>query len=150
MPLRSPAAKPVLPEDLRGAVQALSDGTLTARAYCESRLARIRASEGTLRAWIALDDERALALAAARDAERARGERSGTRRGGRGGVRDVLGAGGLPSGMGGRGVVGNEPGESAVIVERVLAAGGYALGKTATTEFAFMHPAETRSGWGGG
>src|SRR5260221_7874938 len=78
MPLRSPAAKPVLPEDLRGAVQALSDGTLTARAYCESRLALIRASEGTLRAWIALDDERALALAAARDAERARGERSGT------------------------------------------------------------------------
>src|SRR5258706_3436661 len=72
MPLRSPAAKPVSPEDLRGAVQALSDGTLTARAYCESRLARIRASEGTLRAWIALDDERALALAAARDGERAR------------------------------------------------------------------------------
>src|SRR5882724_2791346 len=147
MPLRSPAAKPALPEDLRDAVQALSDGTLAARAYCESRLARIRASEGTLRAWIALDDERALALAAARDAERARGERSGTLHGVPVGVKDVFDTDDLPTEMGSPAFVGNQPGKNAAIVERILAAGGYALGKTATTEFAFMHPAETRNPW---
>jgi amidase len=32
-------------------------------------------------------------------------------------------------------------------VRRIIAAGGYALGKTATTEFAFMHPAATRNPW---
>jgi len=64
--------KSALPEDLRGAVQALSDGTLAARAYCESRLARIRSSEAKINAWVALDDVRALALADARDAERGR------------------------------------------------------------------------------
>src|SRR6266850_15111 len=129
MPLRSPAAKPALPEDLRDAVQALSDGTLAARAYCESRLARIRASEGTLRAWIALDDERALALAAARDAERARGGRTGALHGVPVGVKDVFDTDDLPTEMGSPAFVGN------------------ALGKTATTEFAFMHPAETRNPW---
>jgi len=147
MPLRSPAAKPVSPEDLRGAVQALSDGTLTARAYCESRLARIRASEGTLRAWIALDDERALALAAARDGEHARGGRTGALHGVPVGVKDVFDTDDLPTEMGSPAFVGNQPGKNAAIVDRILAAGGYALGKTATTEFAFMHPAETRNPW---
>src|SRR5258706_190166 len=136
MPLRSPAAKPVSPEDLRGAVQALSDGTLTARAYCESRLARIRASEGTLRAWIALDDERALALAAARDGERARGGRTGALHGVPVGVKDVFDTHDLPTKMGSHGFVGTQPGKNAAIVDRILAAGGYALGKPATTEFA--------------
>src|SRR6267378_3381308 len=147
MPLRSPAAKPALPEDLKGAVQALSDGTLAARAYCESRLARIRVSEAGLRAWIALDDERALTLAAARDAERARGGHTGALHGVPVGVKDVFDTDDLPTEMGSPAFVGNQPGKNAAIVERILAAGGYALGKTATTEFAFMHPAETRNPW---
>src|SRR5260221_3313352 len=147
MPLRSPAAKPVSPEDLRGGVQAVVDGTLTARAYCEARLARIRASEGTLRAWIALDDERALALAAARDGEQAGGGRPGALHGVPVGVKDVFDTDDLPTEMGSPAFVGNQPGKNAAIVDRILAAGGYALGKTATTEFAFMHPAETRNPW---
>src|SRR6266853_556499 len=142
MPLRSPAAKPVSPEDLRGAVQALSDGTLTARAYCESRLARIRASEGTLRAWIALDDERALALAAARDGERARGGRTGALHGVPVGVKDVFDTDDLPTEMGSPAFVGNQPGKNAELVGRILAAGGYALGKTATLESPYSIPAE--------
>src|SRR6266446_9778918 len=147
MPLRSPAAKPVSPEDLRGAVQALSDGTLTARAYCESRLARIRSTESRINAWAAIDEARALALAEARDAERVRGGRTGALHGVPVGVKDVFDTDDLPTEMGSPAFVGNQPGKNAAIVERILAAGGYALGKTATTEFAFMHPAETRNPW---
>ena len=147
MPLRSPAAKPALPEDLKGAVQALSDGTRSARAYCESCLARIHASEARLKAWIALDDARALALAAERDAERARGGPTGALHGVPVGVKDIFDTDDLPTGMGSPAFVGNRPGKNAELVERILAAGGYALGKTATTEFAFMHPAETRNSW---
>ena len=147
MPQSSPAAKPASPEDLKATVQALSDGSLTARAYCESCLARIRASEGRLRAWVALDDERALTLAAGRDAERTQGGRTGALHGVPVGVKDVYDTDDLPTEMGSPAFVGNQPGKNAELVERILAAGGYALGKTATTEFAYMHPAETRSPW---
>jgi len=149
MPLRSPAAKPASPEDLKATVQALSDGSLTARAYCESCLARIRASEGRLRAWVALDDERALTLAAGRDAERTQGGHTGALHGVPVGVKDVYDTDDLPTEMGSPAFVGNQPGKNAELVERILAAGGYALGKTATTEFAYMHPAETRNPWNG-
>ena len=63
------------------------------------------------------------------------------------GVKDVFDTDDLPTEMGSPAFVGNQPGKNAAIVERILAAGGYALGKTATTEFAFMHPAETRNPW---
>ncbi|HTF15967.1 MAG TPA: amidase [Burkholderiales bacterium] len=141
------AAKPALSEDLRGVVQALSDGSLAARAYCESRLARIRAGEGRLKAWIALDDGRALTLAAARDAERAQGVPTGALHGVPVGVKDIFDTDDLPTEMGSPAFVGNQPGKNAELVKRILVAGGYALGKTATTEFAFMHPAETRNPW---
>jgi Asp-tRNA(Asn)/Glu-tRNA(Gln) amidotransferase A subunit family amidase len=147
MPLRSPAAKPALPEDLIGAAHALCDGSLTARAYCESRLARIRASEARLKAWIVLDDGRALALAVARDAERVRGGQPGALHGVPVGVKDIFDTDDLPTEMGSAAFIGNQPGKNADLVERILAAGGYALGKTATTEFAYMHPAETRNPW---
>src|SRR5438132_13083735 len=147
MPLRSPATKSALPEDLRTTVQRLSDGTLTARAYCESCLARIRASEPRLKAWIALDDERALTIAAARDAERAQGGRTGALHGVPVGVKDVYDTDDLPTEMGSPAFVGHQPRKNAELVQRIIAAGGYALGKTATTEFAFMHPAGTRNPW---
>src|SRR5258706_7382586 len=145
MPQRNPAAKPASREDLKGTVQALSDGSLTARAYCESCLARIRASEGRVRAWIALDDERALTIAATRDAGRAQGGHA--LHGVPVGVKDVYDTDDLPTEMGSPAFVGNQPGKNAELVARILAAGGYALGKTVTTEFAYMHPAETRNPW---
>ena len=147
MPLRSPAAKPASPEDLKGTVQALSDGTLSARAYCESCLARIRASEPGLKAWIALDDERALTIAAARDVERSQGAYTGALHGVPVGVKDLYDTDDLPTEMGSPAFVGNQPGKNAELVGRILAAGGYVLGKTVTTEFAYMHPAETRNPW---
>ncbi|HYS50681.1 MAG TPA: amidase [Burkholderiales bacterium] len=147
MPLRSPAAKPASPEDLKGTVQALSDGTLAARAYCESCLARIRATDPRLKAWIALDDERALTIAAARDAERSQGAHTGALHGVPVGVKDLYDTDDLPTEMGSPAFVGNQPGKNAELVGRILAAGGYVLGKTVTTEFAYMHPAETRNPW---
>src|SRR5712691_11285505 len=112
MPLRTPAAKPASLEDLIGTVQALSGGSLAARAYCESCLARIRASEPRLRAWIALDDERALTLAAARDAERAQGGRTGALHGVPVGVKDVYDTDDWPTEMGSPAFVGNQPGKN--------------------------------------
>jgi Asp-tRNA(Asn)/Glu-tRNA(Gln) amidotransferase A subunit family amidase len=133
-------------DHLRASVQALADGTLTARAYCESLLEKYRASESSIRAWARLDEARALAIAAARDAERARGK-TGALHGIPVGVKDIFDTDDLPTEMGSPAFAGHQPRKNAELVARILAAGGYVLGKTATTEFAFMHPAETRNPW---
>ncbi len=141
------AERPVTPANLRTAVKTLADGTLTARAYCELHLAKIRATESKVKAWAALDEPRALAIAAERDAERERGKPPGALHGVPVGVKDIFDTDDLPTEMGSPAFVGNRPGKNAELVEKIIAAGGYALGKTATTEFAFMHPAETRNPW---
>src|SRR5437879_10468644 len=136
-----------VPGDLRSAALALREGVLTARTYCEICLGRIRATEPGVKAWAWLDEARALALADARDAERARGGKPGPLHGVPVGVKDIFDTDDLPAEMGSPAFVGNRPSRNAALVERILDAGGYALGKTATTEFAFMHPAATRNPW---
>jgi Asp-tRNA(Asn)/Glu-tRNA(Gln) amidotransferase A subunit family amidase len=136
-----------VPGDLRAAVRALADGTLAARAYCEWHLARIRGSEPAIKAWASLDEARALAIAAARDAERASGKPPGPLHGVPVGVKDIFDTDDLPTEMGSPAFTGHRPARNAELVDRILAAGGYVLGKTATTEFAFMHPALTRNPW---
>ena len=145
--LKSEAAKPAVPEDLLEAVQALADRALTARAYCESRLARIRSTESSVNAWAAIDEARALALAEARDVGRGPGGRTGALHGVPVGVKDIFDTDDLPTEMGSPAFIGHQPRKNAELVQKIIAAGGYALGKTATTEFAFMHPAGTRNPW---
>jgi len=147
MPFKNPGTETSVPEDFREVVQALADGTLTARRYCESRIERIHASDATIRAWTAFDEARALALAAARDGERERGKPLGALHGVPVGVKDIFDTDDLPTGFGSPAFAGNRPAKNAALVARILAAGAYALGKTATTEFAFMHPSETRNPW---
>jgi Asp-tRNA(Asn)/Glu-tRNA(Gln) amidotransferase A subunit family amidase len=130
-------------DDLKAAVEALADGSLSARAYCEACLERVRASEASISAWIALDEGRALAIAATRDVRDARGALHGIPVG----VKDIFDTDDLPTEMGSPAFVGNRPAKNAQVVERIVVAGGYALGKTATAEFAYMHPAETRNPW---
>lgn len=137
------AATPVRAEELKATVEALADGSLTARAYCESCLARVRADEAVIHAWVVLDEDRARAIAATRDVRDAHGPLHGVPVG----VKDIFDTDDLPTEMGSPAFAGNRPSKNAHLVERIVAAGGYALGKTATAEFAFMHPAETRNPW---
>ncbi|HET7767079.1 MAG TPA: amidase [Burkholderiales bacterium] len=138
-----PTSKPAQAFGLRAAVEGLAAGTLTTRAYCESCLERVRASEATIKAWAALDESRALGLAATRDVRDAQGPLHGVPVG----VKDIFDTDDLPTEMGSPVFIGNRPAKNAQLVERLVAAGGYALGKTATAEFAYMHPAETRNPW---
>jgi Asp-tRNA(Asn)/Glu-tRNA(Gln) amidotransferase A subunit family amidase len=153
MPLRKAAAgaNVGVPRDLRTIVRALREGALSARTYCEARLERIRATESAIKAWAALDEHRALALAdlcdAARGAARDPAGELGALHGVPVGVKDIFDTDDLPTEMGSPAFVGNQPARNAALVGRIIAAGGYVLGKAATTEFAFMHPAETRNPW---
>jgi len=65
-------------------------------------------------------------------------------------VKDIFDTDDLPTEMGSAAFADHRPQKNAELVGRILASGGYVLGKTATTEFAFMHPAETRNPWNAG
>jgi Asp-tRNA(Asn)/Glu-tRNA(Gln) amidotransferase A subunit family amidase len=129
---------------------ALREGSLTARAYCESCLERIRSSDEKIKAWVALDEARAVALAGACDAARVSGKEPGALHGVPVGVKDIYDTDDLPTEMGSPAFTGHRPARNAALVERIIAAGGYVLGKTTTTEFAYMHPAGTRNPWNTG
>jgi len=133
--------------DLREAAMALRAGSVSARAYCEGLLARIRDREPQVQAWATLDARRALALAQSRDDERGSGATRGPLHGIPVGVKDIIDTADLPTQMGSPVFDGHRPADNAPLVDRLLAAGAYVLGKTVTTEFAFMHPGKTRNPW---
>ena len=63
------------------------------------------------------------------------------------GVKDIIATAELPTQMGSPIYRGPSPGVDAECVARLARAGGYVFGKTVTTEFAFLHPGETRNPW---
>jgi len=136
---------------LREAAAALRSGSLSARAYCQSALDCIRERDPQVRAWAALDARRALALADGCDARLELGRRSGKQPGALHGIpigiKDIIDTADLPTQMGSAVFEGHRPARNAPLVDRLLEAGAYVLGKTVTTEFAFMHPGKTRNPW---
>ena len=126
---------------------ALREGRLTAHAYTESLLERIRARDPAIDAWVTLDETRALRLADECDARRASGVDPGALHGVPVGMKDIVATADLPTEMGSPIFKGHRPERDAMIVERLRAAGGFVIGKTVTTEFAFMQPGKTRNPW---
>ena len=130
---------------LRQSAAAIRSGKLAARGYCERLLGKIREREPRVQAWAALDESRALALAQACDEKRRSGAALGPLHGIPVGVKDIIDTSDLPTEMGSPVFAGNRPAANAAVVERLLAAGAYVLGKTVTTEVAFLHPGKTRN-----
>ena len=124
---------------------ALASGALEVRELVVALLARIDATEPSLRAWAHLDRAHALAEAARLDAEpvEARGAAFGLPLG----VKDIVDTAALPTALGSAVGEGRRPKHDATSVARWHAADGLVLGKTATTEFAFMHPGPTANPW---
>lgn len=59
------------------------------------------------------------------------------------GVKDIFDTAGLPTGYGSPLYAGHQPRHDAAIVQAIRRAGGVVVGKTTTTEFAFLHPTQT-------
>ena len=132
---------------LREAAERIRSGRLTSTDYTKGLLARIVALEQDVQAWQWLSLDRAVTLAA-----RA-GQADGPRRAAHPlhgipiGVKDILYTAGIPTEMGCRAYAGYVPDETADVVKRLEAAGAIVLGKTVTTEAAYMVPAKTRNPW---
>ncbi len=123
----------------------IKDGSLSSVNLVKACLARIEETDGQLKAWVHLDPEHALKQAEELDQIRRSGRPVGRLHGVPVGLKDVIDTHDFPTERGTKVYSGRKPEKDAALVERLREAGAVILGKTATTEFAFMHPAETRN-----
>lgn len=125
----------------------LAAGSVRAVDYVEACLDRIARSEPEVQAWAWLDGDYALTQARALDARRQSGAAIGPLHGLPVALKDVIDTKGVPTENGTPIDAGRVPTEDAFIVARLRAAGAIILGKTVSTECAFMHPGKTRNPW---
>ncbi len=123
----------------------LASGALRAVDLLEACLARIAELEPQVGAWTWLDGDHALKQAKRLDHLRQSGNPIGPLHGLPVGLKDVIDTKGIPTENGTRIDAGRVPDEDAWVVARLRAAGAIILGKTVSTECAFMHPGKTRN-----
>ena len=123
----------------------IAKGELTAMEVANALLARIAELEPKIRAWAWLDPDYVRAQAASLDAWQKARKPLGPLHGVPVGVKDILHTRGIPTRYGCAVTDDNVPGEDAAAVEALWASGALVMGKTVTTELAFMTPGPTRN-----
>ena len=123
----------------------LAAGAVSAEAVTLACLTRIAEAEPAVQAWAWVDGEAALDQARALDRLRQSGRAIGPLHGLPVGLKDIIDTKGIPTAYGIASEAGRVPSEDAWIVARLKAAGAVILGKTVTTEGAFMQPSKTRN-----
>ncbi len=125
----------------------IRDGRLTPTELVESLLSRITELEPRLDAWVTVDTEGALKSAKTLTREAAARNLRGPLHGIPVGIKDIFNTKGLRTTMGSPLFSNYVPQSDARIVERLREAGAIILGKTQTTEFAYLDPAPTKNPW---
>jgi Asp-tRNA(Asn)/Glu-tRNA(Gln) amidotransferase A subunit family amidase len=118
---------------------AVAGGESTALAETEAVLAQVAAREDSVHAWRFLDPDLARAKARAVDAVPLKGPLAGAGVG----LKDIIDTADLPTENGADTDKGRQPTQDATAVTRLMAAGAVIIGKTVTTECAFLTPGET-------
>ena len=131
--------------DARTLRERIADGALGPVQVIDAYLDRIAEREADLKAWAHVDADYARQQAAALDRYRATGRALGPLHGVPVGIKDVIDVAGMATENGTPAHRGNRPRYDAFAVAQLRQAGAIVLGKTATAELAFMHPAETRN-----
>jgi Asp-tRNA(Asn)/Glu-tRNA(Gln) amidotransferase A subunit family amidase len=126
---------------------AIRSGALSPVALVDACLARIRAIDATLQAWIHVDESAARAEAALRAEEARRGNLRGALHGIPVAIKDIFDVAGMPTTAGARAWAHTRPARDAAAVQMLRGKGAIVLGKTHTTEFAYRDPAPTRNPW---
>lgn len=121
----------------------IREGRISSRQLVEACLTRIDETDGQLKAWAHIDRDHAMAQADAMDALRRSGKPLGPLHGVPVGLKDIIDTADLPTERGSPIHAGRRPDTDSAIVEKLREAGAVILGKTVTTEFAFMTPAAT-------
>lgn len=140
-------------DDLAGAGVAalaagIAAGSVSPVAVVEALLARSARLKPELQVWALLAGDAALAAAREREAEQRAGSARGPLHGVPLGVKDIIDVAGLPTRANSAARADAPPATlDAAAVIRLREAGAVVLGKTATTEFAYMEPSGARNPW---
>jgi aspartyl-tRNA(Asn)/glutamyl-tRNA(Gln) amidotransferase subunit A len=126
---------------------AIREGTLSPVALVDACLARIRALDPAIEAWIHVDEAAARTQAALREEEARAGKLRGGLHGIPVGIKDIIDVAGMPTTAGARPWAHRHPTQDAPSVQRLRNKGAIVLGKTHTTQFAFRDPAPTHNPW---
>lgn len=127
------------------AVKMIKEGRLSSVDLVQACLAKIGETDEQLKAWAHIDTNEAIAQAEAMDDIRRRGYATGPLHGVPIGLKDIIDTKDMPTENGSIIFEGRQPEEDAALVEHLKEAGAVILGKTVTTEMAFMHPSVTRN-----
>ena len=123
------------------AAEILQSGEFSSEQLVEDCLERIHAREDTVHAWQFLDAEHALEQARARDKLKPEGPLHGIPVG----IKDIIDTEEMPTDCGSKVFSGHQPAADAECVRLLKRAGAVILGKTVTTEFAYLEPGNTRN-----
>ena len=137
--------QPVL--SLMEALQGVKNRQFTSAEYTQSVLNRITLLDGNIQAWTWLKPEEALRAARRSDSYLQAGGAPGQLQGLPIGVKDIFATAGVPTEMGSPAFAGHVPDKSASVIERLEKRGAFVMGKTVTTECAFLFPGKTRNPW---
>ena len=124
-------------------IELMCSGKLGSEKLTAHCLDAIDQTDGDIHAWIHLDREVTLNQARTCDDRRKRGLPLGRLHGMPVGVKDIFDTVDFPTECGSVIYKGRQPDRDSAAVERLKEAGAVILGKTVSTEFAFMHAAGT-------
>ena len=127
------------------AVKAIASGRLSSVDLVKSCLAQITETDASIEAWAHMDGEGALAQAAECDRIRKAGMGIGPLHGVPVGLKDIIDTSDMPTERGTPIFANRQPSADARIVELLREAGAVIMGKTVTTELAFVHANQTRN-----
>ena len=123
----------------------IASGQMSATALVERCVARIEAREADVQAWEWFEADYALDQAKALDEVFAAGGVKGPLHGLPVGLKDVIDTADAPTGNGCPVDAGRTPEKDARLVSMLRDAGAIVMGKTVSTELAFMHAGKTRN-----
>lgn len=127
------------------AIGKIRDGWISCVDLATACLEQIDLTDGQLHAWVHVERESVLANAEALDEIRRQGKPMGRLHGIPVGLKDIIDTKDNPTQRGSSIFDGRQPTSDARIVQRLKEEGALLLGKTATTELAFVHPCATRN-----
>jgi Asp-tRNA(Asn)/Glu-tRNA(Gln) amidotransferase A subunit family amidase len=127
------------------AARLIRSGTISSVQFVEACLGRTREVDGDVQAWAFLDPDHALAQARAADELRLSGQPTGPLHGVPVAIKDIFDTADMPTENGSVLHAGRTPSRDATVVTKLRAADAVIMGKTVTTEFAFLSPGKTRN-----
>jgi len=132
-------------DTVRECLEHIATGALTSLELVQHHLNVINNSDENIHAWAHLDADKVKAHAGMLDDVRRQGKPLGLLHGIPVGVKDIFDTSDYPTTYGSTIHANRQPETDCRVVEKLKEAGALLMGKTVTTEFAFMHPSRTQN-----